>query len=248
MFKLEEKLLIDVIREITQATEEAEQDSTINDIKGFIQVICRKLQERLFIPRDVVDKISTLNIANHKKKKNAQCLHCSVKDMDKSLKASFKKSSFESRIKHLQTKPQDVLFKRLQGCGKQCPFCQALCEAGGEAHSKHFVSIHRPEGLGRCRFHNSKQLVTDICTSSVNSNSCFKCHDTKDQWHPYKEYDTIYPDWRIDREPNIEPSAYWIYVMAQFNNRFAEEYDANPADIPLSLKGITKIRADKSLK
>lgn len=64
MFKLEEKLLIDVIGEITQATEEAEQDLTINDIKGFIQVICRKLQERLVIPRDVVDKISTINNAN----------------------------------------------------------------------------------------------------------------------------------------------------------------------------------------
>uniref|UniRef100_A0A8C1QMV6 VLIG-type G domain-containing protein n=1 Tax=Cyprinus carpio TaxID=7962 RepID=A0A8C1QMV6_CYPCA len=235
MFKLEENLLIDVIREITLAIEEAEQDSTINDIKGFIQVICRKLQERLVIPRDIVDKIGTLNNANPQK--IAECLHCSLQDMDKSLKASFQKSSFESRIKHLQTKPQDVLFKRLQGCGKQCPFCQAPCEAGGEAHSKHFVSIHRPEGL-----------VTDICTSSVNSDSCFKCHDTKDQWHPYKEYNTIYPDWRIDREPSIETSAYWIYVMAQFNNRFAEEYDAKPVDIPSSWEGITKIQADKSLK
>uniref|UniRef100_A0A8C1YHM5 VLIG-type G domain-containing protein n=1 Tax=Cyprinus carpio TaxID=7962 RepID=A0A8C1YHM5_CYPCA len=246
MFKLEEKLLIDVIREITQAIEEAEQDSTINDIKGFIEVICRKLQERLVIPRDIVDKIGTLNNANPQN--IAKCLHCSLQDMDKLLKASFQKSSFESRIKHLQTKPQDVLFKRLQGCGKQCPFCQAPCEAGGEAHSKHFVSIHRPEGLGRCRFHSSKKLVTDICTSSVNSDSRFKCHATKDQWHPYKEYNTIYPDWRIDREPNIEPSAYWIYVMVQFNEQFAEEYDAKPADIPPAWKNITKIQADESLK
>ncbi len=246
MFKLEEKLLNEVISEITQAIEEAEQDSNINDIKGFIQVICRKLQERLVIPRDVVDKISTLNNANPKK--ISECLHCSVKDMDKSLKGSLEKSGFESRIKLLQPKPQDELFKRVQGCGKRCPFCKAPCEAGGEAHAKHFVSIHRPEGLGRCRFHDSEKLVTDICTSLVLSDSHFKCHDTNDEWHPYKEYNKIYPDWHIDREPNIEPSAYWIYVMAQFNEQFAEEYGAKPADIPSSWKNITKTQADKSLK
>ncbi|XP_050977843.1 up-regulator of cell proliferation [Labeo rohita] len=246
MIKLEEELLSEVISEITQGIEEAEQDSNINDIKGFIQHICKKLQERLVILKDVVDKIGTLNNANPQK--IAECLQCSVKDMDKLLKDSFQKSGFQSRIKRLQIKPQDVLFKRVWGCGKQCPFCEAPCEAGGEAHTKHFVSIHRPEGLGCTRFNDSKKLVTDICTSSVHSDTRFKNRDTNDQWHPYKEYSKIYPDWQIDPDRSIEASAYWKYVMAQFNEQFAAEYNAKPADIPSTWKDIKKDEAKKSLE
>ncbi|KAL0182021.1 hypothetical protein M9458_021396 [Cirrhinus mrigala] len=232
MIKLEEELLKDVISEITEAIEKAEQDSKKNDIKGFIENICKKLEKKLVFPKDAVDKISTLNNANQKK--FTECLQCSVKDMDKSLKDSFQARLFQSKIDCLQIKPQDVLFKRVWGCGKQCPFCKAPCEAGGEAHTKHFVSIHRPQGLGRYRFVNSKKLVTDICTSLVYSDTRFKGSNTNGKWHPYKEYSTIYPDWRIDPDSSIEASAYWKYVMAKFNEQFAEKYGVQPADIPSS--------------
>ncbi|XDV53838.1 hypothetical protein PO909_022248 [Leuciscus waleckii] len=243
MYTLEENLVNEVISEIKQAIEEAERDPKINDIKGFIENICNKLVNRLVFPKDAVDKISTLNNANPQK--FAECLQCSVIDMDKSLKASLQERDFQRKIHSLQTKPQDVLFKRVQGCGKQCPFCQAPCEAGGDAHTEHFVSIHRPQGLGSCRFTDSKKLVTDICSSLVHSNSSFQCEDTNDQSHPYKEYSKIYPDWRIDPDPSIEASAYWKYVMAEFNEQFAEEYDAEPAEIPWGK--ITKADAEKSL-
>ncbi len=243
--KLEESLVNKVISEITQAIEEAEQDLNIKDIKGFIQDICRKLQKRLVIPKDAVDNISTLNNANPKK--FYECLQCSVKDMHKSLKRSCLKTPFQSKIERLQIKPQDVLFRRVHGCGKQCPFCEAPCEAGADVHTKHFVLIHRPEGLGRYRFNDSEKLVTDICTSSVHSDQRFKCHDTNDQWHPYKEYSKIYPDWRIDPDCSVEASAYWKYVMAQFNDKFAKEYKSKPADIPSSWRKISKADAEKSL-
>ncbi|XP_056097682.1 up-regulator of cell proliferation-like [Rhinichthys klamathensis goyatoka] len=243
MFTLEEDLVNDVISEIKQAIEEAERDTKIKDIKGFIENICNKLEKRFVFPKDAVDKISTLNNANTKN--FAKSLQCCVMDMDKSLKASFQARDFQSKIDRLQTKPQDLLFKRVHGCGKQCPFCEAPCEAGGDAHTKHFVSIHRPEGLGRCRDNESKKLVTNICSSLVQSNSRFKCEDTNDQWHPYKEYSKIYPDWRIDPDPSIEASAYWKYVMAEFNEQFAKVYSAKPAKIPWG--EITKEDAEKSL-
>ncbi|XDV53842.1 hypothetical protein PO909_022252 [Leuciscus waleckii] len=227
MYTLEENLVNEVISEIKQAIEEAERDPKINDIKGFIENICNKLVNRLVFPKDAVDKISSLNNANPKK--FAECLQY-----------------FQRKIDHLQTKPQDVLFKRVHGCGKQCPFCKAPCEAGGDAHTKHFVSIHRPEGLGTYRWDDdSKKLLTDICSSLVHSNTRFKIKDTNYQSHLYKEYDKIYPDWRIDPDPSIEASAYWKYVMAEFNEQFAEEYDAEPAEIPWG--EITKADAEKSL-
>ncbi|XP_073703388.1 up-regulator of cell proliferation-like [Garra rufa] len=243
--KLEEALVNTVVSEIIQAIEEAEQNPNIHDIKGFIQDICRKLQKRLVIPKDAVDKISTLNNANPKK--IAECLQCSVKDMHESLKRSCSVTPFQIKIDHLQIKPQDVLFRRVHGCGKQCPFCEAPCEAGGEDHTKHFVSIHRPKGLGRYRFDDSEKLVTDICTTSVNSEQKFKCHDTNDQWHLYKEYSKIYPDWRIDPDSSIEASAYWKYVMVKFNDKFAKEYNAKPADIPSPWRKISMADAEKSL-
>ncbi|KAK7120191.1 hypothetical protein R3I94_020260 [Phoxinus phoxinus] len=244
MFTLEENLVNEVISEIKQAIEKTKQDPKIKDIKGFIENICNKLEKRLVFPKDKVDKISTLNKAN--KKKFTECLQCSLEDMDKSLRASFQARDFQSKIRPLQTKPQDELFKRVHGCGKQCPFCKAPCEAGGDAHTKHFVSIHRPQGLGRYRWNDSEKLMTDICSSLVHSKSrCFKCHDTNDQWHPYKDYDKIYPDWTIDPDPSIDASAYWKYVMAEYNEQFAEEYDAKPAEIPWGK--ITKAEAEKSL-
>uniref|UniRef100_A0A8C1VD27 VLIG-type G domain-containing protein n=1 Tax=Cyprinus carpio TaxID=7962 RepID=A0A8C1VD27_CYPCA len=237
MIKLEEELLNKVISEITQAIKESEQNSKKNDIKGFIENICNKLESRLVFPKEAVDKI-TLNNANQKK--FTEFLLCSVSTI-------FSSSLSVVTVNSLQTKPQDMLFNRVWGCGKQCPFCKAPCEAGGEVHAKHFLSIHRPEGLGRYRFDNSKKLVTDICTSLVHSDISFKCRDTKDQWHKYKEYSKIYPDWQIDPDRSIEASPYWKYVMAEFNEQFAEEYDAKPADIPPYWKNM-KTQAEESLK
>ena len=36
--------------------------------------------------------------------------------------------------------------------------------------------------------------------------------------------------------------------MATFNEEFAEEYDAEPADIPPTWKDITRLQAEQSLK
>lgn len=140
-----------------------------------------------------------------------------------------------------------MLFKRVQGCGKQCPFCRAPCEAGGEAHTKHIVLFHRPQAFGHYRFIHSKKLVTDICTSLVCSDTHFKCHDTNYKWHPYKQYSQIYPDWHIPPDFNIGATLYWKYVLAQFNENFSDAYDAEPADIPSSWKNITKGQAKESL-
>nr|XP_055065026.1 interferon-induced very large GTPase 1-like [Misgurnus anguillicaudatus]XP_055065027.1 interferon-induced very large GTPase 1-like [Misgurnus anguillicaudatus] len=246
MFKLEEDLLDEVTSEITQAIEDTEEHpEKYQDMKGFIQNICEKLNRRFVFPKDEVDRISSLTNINTKK--FAECLKCSVKDMNVSMKESFQ-GDIQRKVKFLLTKPQDVLFKRVHGCGKQCPFCKAPCEAGGEAHTKHFVSIHRPDGLGRCQYENSKKLKTDICTSLVHSDKRFRCIHTNDQWRPYKKYDEIYPDWQIDPDPSIDASAYWKYVMSHFNIQFAEKYNAQPADIPPTWEKITKSQAEESLK
>ncbi|KAF3832273.1 hypothetical protein F7725_025938 [Dissostichus mawsoni] len=69
-----------------------------------------------------------------------------------------------------------------------------------------------------------------MCTTNVHSELPFNCADTNGKWHPFKEYRTIYPDWLIPPDYTREASDYWKYVLVKFNERFAQEFNAKPAD------------------
>ncbi|XP_032416655.1 up-regulator of cell proliferation-like [Xiphophorus hellerii] len=159
-----------------------------------------------------------------------------------------KSEDINETVRKLTVKPQDELFKRVFGCGKQCPFCKAPCEAGGKDHELHSAAIHRPQGLGRYRHSTTKKLVERLCTTDVQSDTSFCNSDTKGQFHPYKEYTTYYPDWQIPPDPTIEASDYWKYILVKYNDQFAEEYGAKPADVPDAWKKISKEDALKGLK
>ncbi|XP_053174936.1 up-regulator of cell proliferation-like isoform X2 [Scomber japonicus] len=176
-------------------------------------------------------------------------LKMSIKDLKEQLQEEFSKSEdITETLNKLPIKPQDELFKRVFGCGKQCPFCEVPCEAGGKGHDKHHAAVHRPQGLGGYRITNTQKLAPELCTTSVHSDATFSNSDTKQKLHPYKEYHTYYPDWNIPPDPSIESSDYWKYVLVQYNDRFAQKYDANPADVPEAWRGITKEQALKGLK
>ncbi|KAI5615191.1 interferon-induced very large GTPase 1-like [Silurus asotus] len=184
---------------------------------------------------------------NAKQEQFANWLTQSVEEMEESLKTKLRTDNIQNKLRQLKIKPEDELFKRVFGCGEQCPFCKAPCEAGGEAHTKHCASIHRPQGLGFYRNKNSEKLVINICSTSVNSDREFSCLETQEKYHPYKKYREIFPDWEIPADPSIEAADYWKYVMAEFNDQFAEKYNAKPADIPAVWKKITEQQAENSL-
>uniref|UniRef100_A0A3Q3IRG2 VLIG-type G domain-containing protein n=1 Tax=Monopterus albus TaxID=43700 RepID=A0A3Q3IRG2_MONAL len=172
----------------------------------------------------------------------------SVKEMGQDLREKFKEPHILTKLNHLHVKPQNELFSTLIGCGKQCPFCKSPCEAGGGAHTEHFASLHRPEGLGTYRWTQTNKLATDICSSLVISDGRFRCHAINNAYHPYKDYRNIFPDWKIPPDGSLQASDYWKYVMAKFNNDFAKEYDAKHADIPSSWYEIKRNEAEESLK
>ncbi|KAE8578135.1 hypothetical protein XENTR_v10023346 [Xenopus tropicalis] len=167
---------------------------------------------------------------------------------EKQIRSEIGSSSTKSVFAKLTVKPEEELFKRVFGCGKQCPFCGAPCEAGGTDHKEHFASVHRPQGLGKYSHGKSNKLVTEICSTNVISGSCFRNSDTKEKWHPYKDYRLIYPDWAIQPDPSITASDYWKYVFVKFNNKFAEHYNAQPADLPDDWCRITEEKALDSVK
>ncbi|XP_047439755.1 interferon-induced very large GTPase 1-like isoform X2 [Mugil cephalus] len=243
--EFEERHLQSSISSINDAIKKAKAGKS-GDMKTFVERICKELGDKLVISQDALGAFMILNNAN--REQFADCLTVSVKDMAEALREKFKESNIKIKLQDLHVQPQNELFTRVIGCGKQCPFCGAPCEAGGKDHEKHFTSLHRPQGLGRYRCNESKKLVTDICSSSVTSENNFYSFATMFQWHPFKRYHEIFPSWDIRPDVSLQASDYWKYVMTRYNKEFAKEYEAEPADIPSSWKKISYNQAEQSLK
>ncbi|XP_036405229.1 up-regulator of cell proliferation-like [Megalops cyprinoides] len=241
------KKIIRNIKEAVMSAKVAVRSEEEMSIHQFIKDICGKLSETLAIPKDDLDAVMVLNHA--KTEQFFDWLLSSIDEMEASLSTEFHShKDVRTRLTTMPFKPQDELFNRVIGCGKQCPFCFAPCEAGGKGHTEHFTSIHRPEGLRQYKWKRSRKLVPDICSSLVASEITFRSAETNGKFHPYKDYQKFYPDWRIQPDTSIQASAYWKYVFAKFNTQFAKEYDAQPADLPPKWKSITKEQAMKSLE
>ncbi|XP_026018144.1 up-regulator of cell proliferation-like [Astatotilapia calliptera] len=245
VFEFEERHLQSCIDSINSAINKAKTRKS-DGFKAFIKDICKELGDKLVISQDALGAFMILNNAD--KEQFADWLTTSVNDMTETLRNEFKESTFEKKLQHLCVEPQDELFKQLIGCGKQCPFCAAPCDAGGKAHTEHFVSLHRPQGLGEYRKFSTGILLTDLCSSNVKSHKKFCCIETQYKPHPYKNYKEILKDWKIQPDESLEASDYWKYVMTKYNSNFAQEYQAVPAVIPEAWKKISKEQAEKSLK
>ncbi|KAJ8372090.1 hypothetical protein AAFF_G00294540 [Aldrovandia affinis] len=209
--------------------------------------ICSNLCKELVIPKDALEAVFTLNTA--KPEEFSQCLMLFVDEMEESFAAKFHTGGdVRAKLDMLPFKPQKELFNRVIGCGRQCPFCSAPCEAGGQSHTEHFTSIHRPEGIGRVMHLSSRKLLTAVCSSSVASEYRFRSSETEGKFYPYKDYQSIYRDWLIQPDTSIQASDYWKYVFARFNEEFSKEYEAEPADLPSVWKSITQKQAMESLE
>ncbi|CAI5689299.1 unnamed protein product [Oreochromis niloticus] len=244
IFEFEDQHLQSCIRSINDAINKAKTGKS-DEMKTFVEDICKELGDKLVISKDVLGVFMILNNAD--KEQFADWLKASVNNMAKDLRKEFQTLNFEMKLQHLHVQPQNELFNKLVGCGKQCPFCKAPCDAGGGGHTEHFALLHRPRGLGDFSWPNTQKLITDICSSLVISDQCFRCVSlTNHEWHPYKRYKEIYPDWKISPDVTLEASDHWKYVMAKYKRDFAGHTEA--ADIPKSWNEITKEQAEKSLK
>ncbi|PWA32922.1 hypothetical protein CCH79_00015535 [Gambusia affinis] len=243
--EFEERHLKSCITHINAAIKKAKTEKS-DSLNKFVENICTELGNKLVISQDALNAFMVLNNADQEQ--FGHWLNKCVEEMTESLREKFENTKFHTKLSELHVKPDKELFNEMIGCGQQCPFCKIPCEAGAKDHKQHFASVHRSQGLGQYRWDDSKELITDVCTSLVISDKRFCCEDTNDEWHDYKQYQEIYPDWNIPPDGSFEASDYWKYVMAKYNKAFADEYDAESADIPDAWKRITKEEAKKSLK
>uniref|UniRef100_A0A671XY64 Up-regulator of cell proliferation-like n=1 Tax=Sparus aurata TaxID=8175 RepID=A0A671XY64_SPAAU len=252
--KLKNKTLQLLDQKITEATEKAskgEDGVQLPDDQESVTVLIKNM--RKYLIKDILiseeAEKTTLFQLQSTCHPFTKCLIKSLSELNEQLQEEFSNSEdITETLNKLPIKPQDELFKRVFGCGQQCPFCKVPCEAGGKKHKEHHAAVHRPQGLGMYRNIDTEKLVPTLCTTSVHSERKFKNTDTKWELHPYKEYTTYYPDWHIPPDPSIEASDYWKYVLVKYNDRFAQEYKAKPADVPEAWRRITEEQALKGLK
>ncbi|XP_058871840.1 interferon-induced very large GTPase 1-like isoform X2 [Acipenser ruthenus] len=240
--ELQKKRFKTITKKIQAAVEKKETSRNIKTISEFLDNVCSILSRDIVISTKdlglILDNASVEEFTAH--------LEYYIDDWMKTFEF-FQRGNIAEELKSLPVKPQDVLFEKLIGCGKQCPFCKVPCDAGGKDHDKHHATVHRPQGVGRYRWSHSRHLCVDLCSTNVQSDVKFCNSDTEGKFHPFKDYRRFYPEWNIAPDPSIQASDYWKYVMTAFNEQFAEEYNAKPADIPDGWKNITKEQALKSI-
>nr|XP_060636162.1 interferon-induced very large GTPase 1-like [Anolis sagrei ordinatus] len=241
---LEKEILSAVIKKVKAAlASSAEETVTLFE---FLECFCQEMSEELVISKDSFDIILFNNTS--KVSSFAADVQGYISEVMERILADQSKLDVDMILQAVSFKPQEEIFRRVFGCGKQCPFCKVPCEAGGGNHQEHFASTHRPQGLGQYRCVITKKLNYSLCSSYVTSDATFENMATDWKPHPYKEYRQYYPDWRIQPDASIAASDYWKFIFNKYNQKFAEEYDALPAVLPEDWKRITKQQALESIQ
>nr|XP_006134415.1 interferon-induced very large GTPase 1-like isoform X1 [Pelodiscus sinensis]XP_014434665.1 interferon-induced very large GTPase 1-like isoform X1 [Pelodiscus sinensis] len=231
--------------EVQDALETSECKEALT-VSEFLDHFCQAMCKELVISKDSLEVILFMNTASVGQ--FLADIQAFLPQVEESVLSGWEELAGDMVFTQLQFQPQDEIFKRVFGCGKQCPFCKVPCEAGGSDHKEHFASVHRPQGLGNFREETSKRLVYSLCSSDVVSGNSFRGLFTAFQWQPYKDYRRFFPTWRIQPDPSISASDYWKFIFRKFNSQFAREYDALPANLPPDWKKLTKEQALQSIR
>ncbi|KAM8889399.1 up-regulator of cell proliferation-like [Synchiropus picturatus] len=241
------KIIVDKIRGVIEEAVRNSPDDNEN-ITELVDGIRRSLIKDVSISEEAVRR-SLFQIKSTSHQFGQRVLE-SLSKMTESFHTDFlKPEDVTETLNQLPVKPEDELFKRVFGCGHQCPFCKVPCEAGGKDHKKHHASIHRPQAFGRYRNNKSRILVEALCTTDmVTGDRSFRSKETKQEYIPYTRYAEYYPDWHIPPDASIQASDYWKHLLVKYNRQLAQEFDAKPAKIPKLWKEITEEKALKGLR
>ena len=153
-----------------------------------------------------------------------------------------KLGDYFSEIKYLdilrRELPHEIIFEMVAGCTEQCPFCKAQCELTDDKHPtngsiKHQTQ-HRPRCLGGRNWEKDNTMVLDVCTYSVSSDSdtLFKTERTEWQWHAYKDYAKIYPEWTIPADKSLESSLYWKWFIGHYSSEVEDFFGHDHTEVP----------------
>lgn len=249
----EAKILLSKISEnVLQASVEVpEEQVTQDDINRWVWEFHTKVSDKVPIPLDdilsLVDGYQVLSIESFK-----MALSEYLKNADKKLERVYANHSRDHLKKVDPPSIYDIILEECVGCTESCPFCHAPCTLNNAGHTqqgiKHNANEHYSQACGQYRWTKNNKLVAENCTANVASDARFRCTETKHEWHPYKRYYEIFPDWKIHGDISVEATPYWKWFLVKYERQLAERYIAERPDIPDSWKQITKDMARQSLR
>ncbi|XP_063285152.1 up-regulator of cell proliferation-like [Pelobates fuscus] len=244
-----DNLLSGILSSLSEKIKTVLQDKMVQNsqnVPELLQSFSVELRKHLVLSKNVLKVTSFQNTSGIQQ--FSSDIENYIDTIEEEIMSSMKSMGVETILSNLILKPQDELFHKLIGCGKRCPFCEVPCDADGTKHYHHSATVHWPIGLTQYMWLESNVLYNSVCSTDVLSNDSFINSDTGGKWHPYKDYRTIYPDWIIQPDRDMTSSNYWKFVFKQFNEQFAEHYNAEPAEIPPEWKRINQKQALCSLQ
>ncbi|XP_010727912.3 interferon-induced very large GTPase 1 [Larimichthys crocea] len=246
---LRQKRLGDIVGKIVAAVSETAEgtNGVLSDSKPLLERVCLTLERDSNVDVTRASLDGPLFSISTEWDRFITCLMELLAAMRLDLAQEFSQNvDITQLLQCLPIQPQDYLFNRLRGCDKHCPLCGAPCELEEMGHTVHEAVLHRPKGMWP---NDSCSLPGISCPESMTEDNPDQSTDTHDMSVPCTHLHSLYPDWSISPEhPDSQmPSAYWRYVLARFNEKFAEKYEREPAKIPDKWKMITVEEARDSL-
>ncbi|KAK3605625.1 hypothetical protein CHS0354_027290 [Potamilus streckersoni] len=157
----------------------------------------------------------------------SQCLKCALEEI-KSEMCSYLHENHEL----IKNEVMKRILKYIIGCTNCCPFCGAICMVAYTGHTgEHHTTLHRPQGCNGGHYEGTKVLVTSTCPESVSSSELqfvyYKKGVAKSCY--YKDYKTVYPDWKITADATGNETSFWNFFFA----KYAEQIAANDLSVPV---------------
>ncbi|XP_068535151.1 interferon-induced very large GTPase 1-like [Anas acuta] len=219
-----------------------------DQISLWLDEFCRALGDMISLPRSDLKGIERQEITDIEFLNNAmtEALSPVIDDLRKEFK--------EARMSSFERQPHTIVAEQFAGCQEQCPFCEAVCTNTMPNHDgDHRVVFHRPQAFTGLKWHEKRgskwhetdNLVIDICSSSVSSDCSFRIGE--DTWIPYKKYRDAgppYSTWSIPPDPSMQ--AYWKWFVSSFRTQLEQCYNGKfhgKGEIPASWQRVTKQNA-----
>ncbi|KFP84704.1 Interferon-induced very large GTPase 1, partial [Acanthisitta chloris] len=213
-------------------------------ISLWLDELCRELAEVISLPRSDLKGLEHLELTDIEFLSNAMAEPLTA------LEHNLREGFADADMSCFEREPHTILAEQFLGCSEQCPFCGALCTNTMPRHDgDHQLVFHRPEALTGRKWLETPELVLDICSSSVASNTAF-CVGS-DTWIPYKSYRTVgppYSTWNI--LPDSSMQAYWKWFVCRFQTELEDLYKGKfqgKGEIPEEWRRVTKQEALEEL-
>ena len=135
-----------------------------------------------------------------------------------------------------QERPYSLL-KGICGCTEQCPFCGEQCDLGEHDGTdvKHTVKQHRPSCVIGWHIAVTNVMTLEICPVEVAGDRKFRHRKNADpEYHPYKAYMDIYPDWHIPPDASAQDSLYWKWFVGKYIGSLASRFKLTAPEVPSS--------------